>query len=219
MNVKVAYIFPNIGEPRYEQCARRFSIQYAKYNSGHPHDLYVVVNGRKQFSPLHQKLFQPLSPNFIPHNNTAKDLGGFLMMANRVPCDLLVCLGAPTRPRIDGWLNIMVQAVRDYGPGLYGCWAFHAPAPHIRTTCFWCPPEILTSYPHPVLNDRDRYRCEHSHESITMFAKHNGLPIMMVTTKGVFPIDKWHHVPQSECLMLDQHTDRIHYHDSGSGWG
>lgn len=214
----VAYIYVNIGSRSYDQCARRFAIQFSKYAAGYPHELYVVVNGGRAISTAQQRLFDPLTPNFIPHDNTAKDIGGFMMMARRVPCDLLVCMGSPTRPRIDGWLGFMVKAVQDYGPGLYGCWAFHAPAPHIRTTCFWCPPDILASYPLPVTNDRQRYHAEHSHESITMFAKHHGFPTMMVTTKGVFPIPRWHHVPQSECLMLDQHTDRCHYHDSGAGW-
>lgn len=215
----MAYIYPNIGSRHYDDCARRFTIQYAKYDPGQrDHSIYVIVNGGGTLSTAQRRLFDPLPVNFMHHDNSGKDIGAYQMIARRVPCDLLVCLGSPVRPRMDGWLGIIEKAVLNNGPGLYGAWGFHAPVPHIRTTAFFIPPEILNEYPYQI-TDRLRYFFEHDpRESITMFCKHHGFPVCMVTAKGVFPMERWHHVQKEHCTVLDQHVERIGYHDDGGGW-
>ena len=218
MKVAIVYIFPNLSPRTYEPMARRFTIQFCKNPPGNSdHELYVVVNGGGRITPRQEALFDPLVPKFIYHDNNGRDIGGFQMAARTIPCDLLVCIGAPARPRLAGWLDIMVRAVEDHGPGLYGVWGFHAPTPHIRTTLFWIAPQILNAYPIQVDN-QSRYHFEHSHESITMFCTKKGFPVLQVTNRGVFSIERWHHVEQADCLFLDQHSERLGWNDEGGGW-
>lgn len=219
MRIVVAYVYPNISNRHYDACAKRFAIQYAKYDPGQrDHDIYVVVNGGGRLSGVQEKFFSPITANFMHHDNSGKDLGAFQRVAERVPCDLLVCMGAPSRPRVNGWLGMIESAVKNYGAGIYGNWGFHVPYPHIRTTAFFICPEILNAYPVLIKTDRQRYHAEHSPESLTMMCKHEGLATNMVTTKGVFGINHWHHCPQDECLLMDQFSDRMAWRDEGAGW-
>jgi hypothetical protein len=142
------------------------------------------------------------------HNNVGQDIGAFQAFSEVADCDLLVCLGAPVHFRRAGWLDRIVQAYEDNGPGLYGAWAFHQPMSHVRTTAFWCPPELLKSYPYQVINE-SRYEFEHGHRSIHQYTKSIGLNTYMVTWNGCWEEKDWHHVTLDECLLLDQHTDRI----------
>lgn len=218
MKVAVVYVFPQVNAKVYEPQAMRFSKQYVRFPPGATnHNLYVVCNGGGEITKRQESLFEPLAPTFLYHNNAGKDIGAYIMAAQNVPCDLLVCLGAPTRPRMDCWLDRIVRAVEDNGPGLYGTWAFHVPAPHIRTTVFAISPRILNAYPHEV-DDGKRYFFEHGAESITKFCMKKGFPVLQVTGAGVFDISRWHHVPQEQCLFMDQHCERLGWQDTGSGW-
>lgn len=219
MKVAIAYIFPLVNARVYEPQARRFALQYMRFPPGETdHQLYVIANGGAgKLDKRQEDLFSPLVPAFLHHNNAGRDIGGFIMAARHVPCDLLVCMGAPARPRMACWLDIIVRAVENNGPGLYGPWAFHVPAPHIRTTVFAISPQILNAYPITV-DDSRRYHFEHSHESITMFCMKKGFPVLQTTARGVFSIENWHHVEQKDSLFADQHTDSIGWQDEGSGW-
>lgn len=219
MKVAVVYVLPVPHAKVYEPMARRFSIQYMRFPPGETeHSLHVVINGGDgQVEKRQQDLFSPLVPTFLHHNNAGRDIGAFIMAARSIPCDLLVCVGSPARPRIDCWLDRIVKAVENNGPGLYGPWAFHAPAPHVRTTVFAISPQILNAYPIPI-DDSRRYHFEHSHESITMYTMKKGFPVLQITARGVFAIDGWHHVETVDCLFADQHLDRGGYVDVGGGW-
>jgi hypothetical protein len=219
VRICVAYIFPQVSLPTYTPMARRFVLQYLKYPPGETdHDLYVVLNGGNgSVAEWQRKVFEPLAPQFIHHNNVGRDLGGYVHVAQTIPCDLLVCIGSPARPRLDCWLDLMVRAVEENGPGLFGIWGFHVPALHIRTTVFWLPPQILAAYPHHI-DDHNRYEVEHGATSIARFCVKKGFPVLQVTRRGVFPIEQFHHVEVQDCLFLDQHYDYCGVQDDGSGW-
>jgi hypothetical protein len=211
----VVYVFPNLLHKTYDGMARRFAHQYVQFPPGETnHELYVVVNGGGQITKRQEDLFAPLVPKFIYHDNSGRDVGAFQMAARQLDCDLMVCIGAPARPRMAGWLDIMCRAVEDHGSGLYGLWAFHAPATHVRTTCFWLPPQLMNWYPVHI-HDGLRYDFEHGSQSITRFAMSKGMPVLQVTRRGVFSTDKWHHVEYEDCLFLDQHSERLGWTDEG----
>jgi len=86
LKIVVSYIYPNIGSKHYDACARRFSIQYSKYDPGqHDHQIYVIVNGGGRLSSAQQKLFEPLPVNFIHHTNQGKDIGAYQMISSSGP--------------------------------------------------------------------------------------------------------------------------------------
>jgi hypothetical protein len=201
------YIFPQVSPKIYEPCVRRFVEKYIEHPTRQDHDLYVVSNGGP-ITRRQEKLFEPLVPTFIQHDNSGRDVGAYQMAARTIPCDLLVCLGTPTRPCRNAWLDFIVRAVEDNGVGLYGFWGFQVPAVHIRTTAFVIAPQILNAYPHQIGN-QDRYAFEFGPTSITAFCLKRGLPVNMVSTRGVFGPKDFHFVEREDSLLLDQHCDEI----------
>lgn len=211
MNVSIVYICPGVHTAVYEPLAQRFARSYLEHPPGETeHSLNVVVNGNVP-GPRHRQLFDPLPATFRSHSNFGKDIGAYQMAAQEIPCDLLVCFGANVHFRRAGWLDRLVNVFLDNGPGLYGPWAYHQPAPHVRTTAFWLPPTLLNSYPYQV-GDGQRYTFEHGRDSsITAHLTKLGYPVMMVTWNGAYPEKDWHHCENEDCLMLDQFTDKMGY--------
>lgn len=211
MKVVVAYVYPDLDLATYQPMARRFVDSYMDYPSGgYDHELHILVNGGITNNAAYKRLFHPLACSFMMHNNQGKDIGAFQKAAATIPCDLLVCLGAGIHFRRAGWLDRIVQVYEGYGPAFYGCWGFHQPSVHIRTTAFWCAPQLLNSYPYVVHNDA-RYEFEHGSRSIVNHVSQIGLMNYMVTWDGCYPVEQWHHVENDQCLLLDQHSDRIGY--------
>lgn len=203
MRVKIFYVYPTINRYKYDPMARRFVDTYTQHHPGdYPHSINVMVNG-----PMYkgiERLFSPLPVEFTQHTNSGYDIGAYQMAAVTVPCDLMICLGSPLRFHKDGWLDWIVSAYVQNGPGLYGPWAFHHPATHIRTTAFWLPPDLLNAYPYAVANHM-RYSFEHGPESITLWTQKMGYPTLQVTWKGVFDQRNWHYIGAEDSLFIDQH--------------
>lgn len=211
MTTALVYCYPNIGNRHYDECAKRFASHYAKNPPGlTEHELFVVVNGGGEITKRQESLFEPLAPKFIYHDNSGKDVGAHRMAARVIPCDLVIFLGAPCWPGKPMWLDRIVQVYEELGPALYGNFCFHAPAPHVRTTFYWGPPHIFNSHTLPIRNDL-RYDWEHGSNSITRHAMKLGFNVIQVTWSWALDIGNWTHVPEEECLMYEQHTERIHY--------
>tara|TARA_R110000868_G_scaffold86512_7_gene242655 strand:+ start:95 stop:733 length:639 start_codon:yes stop_codon:yes gene_type:complete len=211
MNIAVVYVYPDLNARLYKPLAKRFVSSYMEHPPGESdHQLHVAVNFGRPGNTEYDRLFSPLMPRFLMHDNSGKDIGAFQFASQTIPCDLMVFLGAPVHFRQGGWLDRIVRVYEQYGPAFYGCWGFHQPAMHIRTTAFWCAPEILNSYPYNV-NDSSRYEFEHGQRSIANHVVKLGLPVFMVTWNGCYPVESWHHVENKDCLMLDQHTDGLSY--------
>lgn len=210
MKVTIAYIYPAMDARTYRPMARRFVDNYMRHPPGEcDHHISVLVNGgMPSMQRNYEMLFKPLPCDFFYHNNVGKDVGAYQAAAHHIKSDLMVCLGSPVRPRRAGWLDVIVRAYEQNGPGLYGNWAFHEPRDHIRTTAFWLPPQLLTSYPFQIVNE-NRYEFEHGTQSIRAYTESLGLNCLQVTWAGCFSKKDWHHVPADHCLFLDQHTDRI----------
>lgn len=211
MNAAIIYIHPRPDMRKYIPAARRFAASYIQHPPGATqHDVYVVVNGdivRK----YDEKPFHPLPVKLITHDNFGKDIGAFQKCAREIKgYDLMVFCGAEVRFRRAGWLDLMMMAYEKKGPGIFGAFAFHQPALHIRTTCFWMPPELLNLYPYQIGNEH-RYDFEHGANSIAKWTIDSGFNAWMVTWLGIYPPAEWRHVENHEAVVLDQHTARIGY--------
>lgn len=210
MNVAVGYVYPLLNPFVYGTLAARFAQSYQFFDPGYPHSLHILFNGGKPDSagilPVRNLSYQAHY-----YTNEGWDIGAFQKAVEEIPCDLIVCLGSPVHIHKPGWLAYMVQAYQEHGPGLYGCWAYLSPNWHVRTTCFWFPPELLKSYPHQITSSRtSRYDFEHGPNSFTRFVLSAGMDCWMVTRTGTYPFSDWHnHAPGPEdSLVLDQHTHR-----------
>lgn len=185
--------------------ARRFVESYMEHPPGvEDHEIHVAINGGVDIGEWCRKLFSPLPCRFFKHNNYGKDIGAYQTAADILECDLLVCLGAPIHFHKPGWLDRLVMAYQENGPAVYSPWGFHSPRPHLRTTAFWLPPELLNSYPRRV-SDQERYGFEHGGDSITLWSQQLGFEPLQVTWRGVYSMDAWHPTTRDESLMVDQH--------------
>lgn len=205
----ITYVYPTIDRTTYDPMARRFAQSYLSHPPGDsPHSVHVLVNGPK-YAGI-EKVFDPVPVELLVHDNSGKDLGAYMKAAHTIPADLMLFLGAPIRFRRAGWLDWVVDCYLNNGPGLYGSWGCHAPMPHIRTTGFFCSPELLRAYPY-YFTTANRYAVEHGDNSLTLWAEKMGFPVMQVTWKGAFPMKDWHVPTNEDCLYLDQNSDRLAY--------
>lgn len=212
MRVAVVYVFPQVQTRKYYPLAARFAETWQRFPPGsEEHVLYVIGNGG-EVPPLHRAPFVVIPGcEFRDYDNVGWDIGAFQWAAAKLPCDLLVCLGAPVHFHRAGWLDRMVDAWLNHGPALYGCWAYLSPNWHVRTTAFWLPPELLNSYPYAIGNLRaSRYDFEHGPHSLTRHVLSAGMECLMVTTDGCYHFGDWaDHAPGvDQSLVLDQHVHR-----------
>lgn len=188
--------------------AKRFIQTYMENPPGiTPHEIHVAINGGVELGEWCRRLFSPLPCRFFQHNNFGMDIGAYQSAADTIDCDLMVCLGSPIHFHKPGWLDRIVMAYEENGPTVYAPWGFQHPNPHLRTTAFWLPPELLNSYPKRVGN-ADRYAFEHGPESISLWAKKQGFDPLMVTWRGVYPLEAWQPVTRDESLFIDQHMEK-----------
>ncbi len=207
MRVSIIYVFPQVNFPKYAEAARRFSDTYLNNPPGETdHDIHVCLNGGCGHGPYQEKCFSPIGVNYFEHSNWGQDIGAFQVAAETIPCDLLVCFGSHIYFHRAGWLDRMVQAFLDNGPTLYGAWGYHQPKPHLRTTGFWLPPDLLKAYPYQI-SDGLRYEFEHGNDSITLWTQKMGFEPILVSWNGEMRMNEWRHLNQHECLVRDQWSD------------
>lgn len=204
----MAYVFPALLPQKYTPLAQRFVQTWLDHPPGKtPCELHVYVNGR-ELGPAYQAIFGPLKGQLHRRDNSGWDIGAFQDAAETLPCDLLVCLGACVHFHREGWLDRMVEAFLQFGIGLYGTACYYTPDYHVRTTCFWCPPEVLASYPDQIgSTQRSRYDFEHGPHSLTRFARQAALPCVMATWQGCIDFAQWPgNVPDRNTILVrDQH--------------
>lgn len=206
MNVIIVYIF------FHAHLAERFANTFLQCPPEYPFTLLVVVNNSEP-TDFHRNYFKQLPCVFIAGHNIGWDIGAFQDIAQDVDCDWLLCFGNSAFFRRAGWLKRMMEASAIHGKHLYGCHGTFDQRPHIRTTGFWFPPELMRSYPWKIRTHDERYFFEHGTQSFTWWAEHENMQPMVVTWEGVHPKHGWPHVPngyhhgnQMSCLVFDNHT-------------
>lgn len=188
--------------------AGRFVDSYHKYPPEYLHGSVIVCNGA---APTNDDkcLFASLPEvKFIEHDNVGYDIGGFQLAARTIPCDLIIFLGSYVHFWKPGWLKRIAETYLEHGFGMYGPWGIYHPKPHIRTTSFWMPPQLMNHFPYIVTN-QTRYESEHGNTSFTLWCQKIGIPTNQVTWNKVLDREHWESVERNECLMLDQHTERL----------
>lgn len=208
MKVAIVYCYPMVDSKRYFQLAKRFTDTWRRFPPPGEHRLYVACNGGRPMQ-LERRLFDGLGATFRARGNGGWDIGAYQEAAEQIPCDLLICLGANTHFHKVKWLELMTEAYVQTGPNLFGCWAYMLPNWHVRTTVFWCPPQLLTTYPEVVGSSRqERYEFEYGQKSFTRHTLGLGLDCVMVTRRGTFPFGQWDdNAPNArDSVVLDQHV-------------
>lgn len=209
MNVAVFYCYPMMEQRTYYPLAVKFAESWRRFAAGAEHNLYIITNGPVAKN-LEQRPFNGIQCHWLNHNNCGWDIGAYLTAARTIASDLMVCLGAHITINKAGWLRVICDSYIENGPGLYGAWGMQYPNWHIRTTGFWCPRELLVSYPFDVYSTRkSRYAFEHGPNSLTAHVSSMGFPCLMVTTRGCFARQDWSAKAPSitESILLDKHHE------------
>ncbi len=213
VRIVLAYIVVT-GGPLTHEYAARFVGSYLTFPPGVEHETVIACNGGP---PTHDTgmLFAPLNAKFLPRiNDLGFDITGYMDVAQRFPCDLLLACGETIHFHREGWLAKYVEAASRHGPGMYGTFTSFLVRPHLNTTGFCVTPKFLLDYPRPQ-SRQDRYAFEHGHHSLWRTIAAHGYATKLVTFDGVYGPEQWRTPPnilwrgdQSNCLMLCSHTDR-----------
>ncbi len=195
MKISCVYAYPPNAGIQYPLYALRFVRSYFSFRPGIEHQTVIVLSGAL-VTPEHVSLFSELpDAEFICHNNSGWDIGAFQLAALPArPCDMMVFFGASTTFRREGWLKRMADAWEANGPALYGASGHHGNAswgifPHIRTTAFWCSPDLMNEYPIRIVRPEQRYPFEHGQISFTLWANDHGAKPWVVGWNDARPLE------------------------------
>ena len=216
MRIALVYIYPLDGRDVHGERAMRFIDSYHRNPPGLDHSTVIVCNGGSTcaytgfvFSSLPQA-------SMLWHNDEGMDIGGFLSAAWATDCDLMVFCGGNSYFRNPGWLVRVRDSFLKHGDTLYGSTGNQgvgSTQPHIRTTGFWCSPQLLRAYPKQTIQNHERYEFEHGNTSLTSWVKARGLQPWVVTMAGEYPLQAcdsapggYHRGAQENLLMGDRMT-------------
>lgn len=228
MKIAIVYVYApgSTATPGGHDCeyySQRFIESYHSNPPGSEHETVIVLNGTRATSEI-TCLFSSL-PNccFIEHDNSGYDIGAFQFAARTFPCDLMVFFGASTFYTRSGWLLRMESAYKLHGMAQYGAMGSGAVLkynvwPHIRTTAFWMPPELMNGYPKRVVSAADRHPFEHGRDCFTEWLRKSGVPSLEVTWNKILFVNNWgsdpngfHRGNQRSLLALDRMCEPPYY--------
>lgn len=187
------------------QDAVKFVQSVLKHPPGHPINWIIACNSpsREMPSDSVKEVFSQLgNVKYFSHDNSGWDIGAFQAYAKVCKSDLCLFLGSSAYCRQNNWAQRMIMAYRLHGPNaIYGVTGNLGNqscnvSPHLRTTGFWCKPEIFRQYPHTVTRPEERYPFEHGPQCLTMWAWSQGYQVYVVETENIFAFPDWDNGPQ-----------------------
>lgn len=220
-DVAIVYIYP-IYDGKFQKMAERFFETYRRFRPNIAHRLVVVSNGGPPTKRMVQTV-DDLKVEWIVHDNSGWDIGGFQAAARKVSCDTMVFFSNSAYFQRPGWLERMVECSQHLGPALYGCMGNRGDLgvkvwPHIRTTGFWMNPVLFNAYPFKCTSQNQRYQFEHGQYNLSEWVRELGLKRWVVTFDGVYDYDGWdmtgngyHRGDQSGLLSGDRLTQPPYY--------
>lgn len=226
--ITVFYVFlPQ--DAQHQEWAARFVSSHYNHPPGIHHHTVIICNGNHP-SEQDRQMFGVLPEvSYYYHDDSGWDLGGYIAAAKTSGSDMGFYCGGSMYFWKAGWLARMVEAWEEYGDGLYGSQASYEVTPHINTTGFFCSPELLRSYPYPVITKDDRYNFEHGfanrsqgkpgpdrdYRTFWKMIYRAGRPVKLVTWDGVYDWWEWRKPPnilrrgdQTNLLCWWKHTDQ-----------
>ena len=194
--VVIVYVFPHNGHEGWANKAVEFVASYHHHPPGMAHETVIVSNGAEITEPS-MRLFESLPGlKFVNHDNSGWDIGAFQLCAKTIPCDLMVFFGSHTYFRRAGWLARMWSVYQEHGDTLYGATGAQGNIPggvwpHVRTTAFWCHPQLFSEYPATVIeaaHGGQRYNFEHGPNCLTSWVMSLGRQPYVVGWDAIAPV-------------------------------
>lgn len=228
MKIAIVYVYAPSSEatPGGKQCdyyLERFIDSYHRNPPGTKHETVIVLNGTGTTVELSCMFSSFPKCCFLEHDNSGYDIGAFQFAARTFPCDMMVFFGASTFYLRPSWLARMESVYKKYGIAQYGAMGSGAEPsynvwPHIRTTAFWMPPQLMNEYPKRVISASDRHPFEHGNNCLTEWLRKRGVLSWEVTWCKELLVNDWgsdpngfHRGNQSSLLAGDRMCEPPYY--------
>lgn len=227
MKITLVYCYPLNGKNNFAPYAHEFVASYQRNPPGLEHDTLIVCNGEPA-SDTSKALFNPLpSVSFIDHDNSGWDIGAFQLAAQKSDAHFMIFCGSHTYFRKPGWMIRMKEVFDQFGDALYGSTGNQGDpscgvSPHVRTTGFWCTPEMMRQYPLKVTQPGaggQRYEMEHGANCMTTWVIRSMRQALVVGWDCVQDVTRCNSIPngyhsgdQSNLLVGDRLTAPPYYH-------
>jgi hypothetical protein len=210
-----------------------FLAAYGAHPPGVEHRLAVIFNGFEgEGDPRRMELERLLAgvehePLTMP--DPVSDLTAYREAAARIDAQTLCFLNSYSRPRVDRWLAMLLEPLRDPEVGLTGCGGSHEslysaspfwlrrrrkpdfppfPNAHLRTNGFALARELALELDWPPTRRKlDAWRLESGKHSITRQVLERGLQVLVVGCDGTpYPPERW---PQSATFRSGEQANLL----------
>jgi hypothetical protein len=224
LKIVCVYIYPLAGANGHFDRALKFLQTYAGNPPGIAHETVIVCNE----TPANDEtkfLFGCMpGVQFLNHDGSGMDCGGYQLAARTVPADMMVFFGGNSYFRRPHWLTQMTWAFQKFGDTLYGSTGNQGDKrfgvyPHVRTTGFWCSPQLINRHPLKVTHNGLRYPFEHGPEGLTTWVLNQNKMAYIVAWDGAYPVlscdmipGGFHQANQENVLIGDRLTAPPYHH-------
>lgn len=197
----------------WDEILSRFISSYKQHTPKIRHDLYICSSG-SQLSKRSMEKLAEINYKTFSYYGGGWDVGAYQSSAKKLlNYDVIVCINAQTHFNKDNWLEKIIEAIRAWGPGIYGASASFESAPHIRTSFMAFPPSVILSYPVTVKTRYEACVFEHSPSNFSIWAKAQGYSVRVVEdnqTYDLLELSKstlgFRRGDQSQFLIQDRHS-------------
>lgn len=223
LNMAVVYIHTTLSGQKGRDYTSRFIKSYRDNPPLLDHKTVIVLNGTKATTNIAIQYSGMPNVQFLEHDNSGYDIGGFQMAARDIPCDMMAFFGQSTYFQRPGWLVRMRDSFLKHGNAQYGAMGnrgnLHVKVwPHIRTTAFWMDPKLMNSYPDVISTPEMRHPFEHGPNCFTGWIASRGIKSWVVTWNDELLWEDWDSDPngysrgdQSSMLAGDRMCERPYF--------
>lgn len=206
----------------FQPMLERWCETYRRFTPTVPHDVWCNICGPTAMNPPDEVIdgmFTGAVSKLNLYCGGGCDLGSTQFLANALSNTFLIASTSRVYFWKAGWLERMVAARAEHGPGLYGTSAaYQGDRLHLCTRFFGMDVEDWQAYPH-VINTRDRGRMFEIGENnpdgnLLEWSEKRGRPARLVYWGGVYekadwfkPANIFRRGDQSNMLVKDRHTD------------
>jgi len=220
MNIHIAFPVPLDAWDKFRSGVIRFAKTYRQFPPTIEHEVCAMCCHGGPNDEL-REIFREIPVRFVPYTENGTDSGSAQFLARSLPKeDFIVGLTSRCYFHRHGWLERLVEARREHGPGLYATSANRQGHPlHLclRTYALDC--GVFSAWPYTINRRPMCYFFESGeghpeNKNFTNWVEEQDLVTKLVLFTGAFDKPDWFNQPncfrkgdQSNVLIWDWHTD------------
>lgn len=196
-----------------DELAREFFASLGNQKQREDFDYFICSSNSQISSELRAESPVPIAGFFL-YSGRGWDIGAYIYSAKKLQnYDLVVFMNSQARFSSSSALVKIESAWKDSPAGILGMSSSFEVSPHVRTSSFAIPPQLLLGYPKRVSSRYDACVFEHSPVSVSSWVQDQGLSARVVYDSGVFslsdsrnPAGVFRSGDQGLLLVSDRHT-------------